>query len=96
MVFDENLAGRIRTALARKKGIEEKKMFGGIVFMLNGNMLLPGMVAVVILGRKNYRIHYRIQPKLDTFWTVLPTKSTAERVDASCYELRKLRSFSEK
>jgi hypothetical protein len=28
MAFDENLAARIRTALARKKGIEEKKMFG--------------------------------------------------------------------
>jgi TfoX/Sxy family transcriptional regulator of competence genes len=40
MAFDENLAGRIRTALARKKGIEEKKMFGGIGFLLNGNMLV--------------------------------------------------------
>ena len=40
MAFDENLAARIRKALARKKGIEEKKMFGGIVFMLNGNMLV--------------------------------------------------------
>jgi hypothetical protein len=26
--------------VARKKGIEEKKMFGGICFMLNGNMLV--------------------------------------------------------
>jgi TfoX/Sxy family transcriptional regulator of competence genes len=40
MPFDENLAARIRKTLARKKGIEEKKMFGGIVFMLNGNMLV--------------------------------------------------------
>ena len=40
MAFDENLADRIRRCLARKKGIEEKKMFGGIVFMLNGNMLV--------------------------------------------------------
>ena len=40
MAFDENLAERIRTTLARKKGIEEKKMFGGIGFMLNGNMLV--------------------------------------------------------
>ena len=38
MAFDEVLAARIRKALARKKGVEEKKMFGGIVFMLNGNM----------------------------------------------------------
>ncbi len=40
MAFDENLAGRIRRSLARKKGIEEKKMFGGIGFLLNGNMLV--------------------------------------------------------
>ena len=40
MAFDEILAGRIRDALARKHGIEEKKMFGGIGFLLNGNMLV--------------------------------------------------------
>jgi TfoX/Sxy family transcriptional regulator of competence genes len=38
MAFDENLATRIRTALARKKGVEEMKMFGGLGFLLNGNM----------------------------------------------------------
>lgn len=40
MAFDESLADRIRRALARKKNIEEKKMFGGICFLLNGNMLV--------------------------------------------------------
>jgi|SRR6516162_9926614 TfoX/Sxy family transcriptional regulator of competence genes len=40
MAFDETLAERIRQRLARKKGIEEKKMFGGIGFLLNGNMLV--------------------------------------------------------
>src|SRR5713101_3004437 len=40
MAYDETLADRIRQALARKKGIEEKKMFGGIGFLLNGNMLV--------------------------------------------------------
>ena len=40
MAFDESLAARIRNALARKKGVEEKKMFGGIGFLLNGNMLV--------------------------------------------------------
>jgi TfoX/Sxy family transcriptional regulator of competence genes len=40
MAFDEALAERIRKALARKKGIAEKKMFGGIGFLLNGNMLV--------------------------------------------------------
>src|SRR5438128_6310312 len=40
MVFDEFVAQRIRHTLARKKGIDEKKMFGGIGFLLNGNMLV--------------------------------------------------------
>ena len=40
MAFDESLAGRIRDALARKKNIEEKKMFGCICFFLNGNALV--------------------------------------------------------
>ena len=40
MAFNEALAERIRRGLARKKGIEEKKMFGGIGFLLNGNMLV--------------------------------------------------------
>ena len=40
MAFDETLADRIRTTLARKKGIEEKKMFGGLCFLLNGHMLV--------------------------------------------------------
>ena len=38
MAFDGQLAERIEKALARKKGIESKKMFGGICFLLNGNM----------------------------------------------------------
>ena len=40
MAFDENLAARIRQALGRKKGIEEKKMFGGVGLLLNGNVLV--------------------------------------------------------
>ena len=39
MAFDESLAARIRDALARKKGVEEQKMFGCLCFMLNGNAL---------------------------------------------------------
>lgn len=40
MAFDAVLAQRMRVSLARKKGIEEKKMFGGIGFLLSGNMLV--------------------------------------------------------
>ena len=38
MAFDEGLAERIRTELANRNDITEKAMFGGLSFLLNGNM----------------------------------------------------------
>ena len=38
MAYNEKLAGRIREALAHVPRVEEKKMFGGIAFMVNGKM----------------------------------------------------------
>lgn len=39
MAYDADLASRIRKALADRDGITEVKMFGGICFLMNGNML---------------------------------------------------------
>lgn len=38
MAFDAKLADRIRERLGKRKGLTEKKMFGGMAFLLNGNM----------------------------------------------------------
>jgi len=38
MAYDEDLANRIRELLGPEKGIEEKRMFGGLAFLINGNM----------------------------------------------------------
>ncbi|MGD8813679.1 MAG: TfoX/Sxy family protein [Anaerolineales bacterium] len=38
MAYDEDLAQRVREALAEESGLVEKKMFGGVGFMLRGNM----------------------------------------------------------
>ncbi len=40
MAFNDFLATRIRDFLAKKKNIVEKKMFGSVGFLLNGNMLV--------------------------------------------------------
>ena len=40
MAFDEDLVARIRDNLARMNHVEEKRMFGGVGFLLNGNMLV--------------------------------------------------------
>ena len=39
MAYDEGLAQILRDDLAQTNGVSEKKMFGGLCFMLNGNML---------------------------------------------------------
>ena len=38
MAYDEQLAERIRGVLRGRDGITERKMFGGIAFMIGGNM----------------------------------------------------------
>lgn len=38
MAFDEALADRIREVLAPRSEVSERKMFGGIAFMIAGNM----------------------------------------------------------
>jgi TfoX/Sxy family transcriptional regulator of competence genes len=38
MAHDELLAIRIKAALGPRAGLEEKKMFGGVCFMVYGNM----------------------------------------------------------
>jgi hypothetical protein len=38
MAYDEVLAERIRELMADEPGVVEKKMFGGLAFLINGNM----------------------------------------------------------
>ena len=38
MAYDEALADRVREKLSENPEISERKMFGGIAFMLSGNM----------------------------------------------------------
>ncbi|MEZ5155266.1 MAG: TfoX/Sxy family protein [Solirubrobacterales bacterium] len=45
MAYDEELAFRVRAMLDGEDGLAEQAMFGGLAFMLGGNM------AVVVSGR---------------------------------------------
>jgi MerR family transcriptional regulator, mercuric resistance operon regulatory protein len=38
MAFDEHLAERVRRTLGRRQGLSEKRMFGGLAFLLHGNV----------------------------------------------------------
>ncbi len=38
MAFDADLANRIRDLVASESGLTERRMFGGLAFLINGNM----------------------------------------------------------
>ena len=40
MAYDEDLALRIRALVSEERGLSEKKMFGGLAFLVGGNMAI--------------------------------------------------------
>jgi TfoX/Sxy family transcriptional regulator of competence genes len=40
MAYDEELADRIRALLGDRAGLTERKMFGGLAFLVGGNMAI--------------------------------------------------------
>lgn len=50
VTYDEGLAHRIRERLGDRPGITEKQLFGGLAFMLNGNMVC-GVVDDSLMAR---------------------------------------------
>jgi TfoX/Sxy family transcriptional regulator of competence genes len=38
MAFDEHVARRVRSALSGRSALEERRMFGGLAFLLGGHM----------------------------------------------------------
>jgi len=55
MAYDEDLAGRIRELIAGESGVTEKRMFGGLAFLLDGHM------AVAASGRGGLMV--RVPPE---------------------------------
>ena len=56
MAYDEGTAQRVRDVLGSAPGLSERKMFGGVSFMLDGNMCC-GVVntdLVVRIGKDHY------------------------------------------
>ena len=57
MANDTALSQRIRPMLAQRNGVTERKMFGGVGFMINGNMCVGTWKGslIVRLDRNDYR-----------------------------------------
>ena len=51
MAYDEDLANRIRELLSGERGVTEMKMFGGLAFLIDGNM------AVAASGQGGVLVH---------------------------------------
>lgn len=49
MAYDLQLAERIRAALGRSPGLSEKKMFGGLCFLVHGNMCCGVLKSELVL-----------------------------------------------
>lgn len=56
MAYDEGVAQRLREVLGEEDGVVEKKMFGGIAFMLHGNMCC-GVVGEELMVRVGPEAH---------------------------------------
>ena len=56
MAVDEKLAEKVRNSLMGLKGMNEKKMFGGLCFLMNGNMVcgVLGDRIIVRTGPEKY------------------------------------------
>ena len=51
MAYDEHLAGRIRELVSSEAGLTEMRMFGGLAFLINGNMAVAASGAGGLLLR---------------------------------------------
>jgi len=58
VAYDEGLAQRVREVLEEQNGFDEKKMFGGICFLLHGNMAcgILNDEIIVRVGTENYEV----------------------------------------
>lgn len=72
MAYDEALANRIRELVADEPGLSEMKMFGGLAFLVNGNMAVaasgqggimlrvdPAQSAGIVEGSNAYVVEMR-------------------------------------
>ena len=70
MAYDEQLADRIRAHVEQEKGLTEKRMFGGLAFLINGRM-------AVAAGSKG-DVMLRVDPKDTERLLQLPNASPVE------------------
>ena len=91
MAHDEKLSRRIREVLEGRQGITEQKMFGGVCFLLNGNMVCgcdPKNRLSVRVGPDQYERAMKLAHAREMDFTGVPLKGLVF-VDVDGYKTRR-------
>jgi TfoX/Sxy family transcriptional regulator of competence genes len=76
MAYNPEIAERIAEILAETPGITSKQMFGGLSFMLNGNMLIgvDKERLMVRIGKERYEEYLQLEGAQEMDFTKKPMK----------------------
>jgi TfoX/Sxy family transcriptional regulator of competence genes len=76
MAIDEKLAAIARAALASRSDVEEKRMFGGLAFMVRGHMAcgVVGDQLIVRVGPESYERALRLSHAQEMRFTGKPMR----------------------
>jgi hypothetical protein len=98
MAYDEHLAKRVRPLLSRRSGFTEKKMFGGVGYLLHSNMCIgvwkeflivrvgPDGYAAVL--RKPFAKKFNITGRAMTGWVMVEPEGVVDDGELSEWVLR--------
>lgn len=88
MAYDEQLAKRVRPLLSRRSGFSEKKMFGGVGYLLDGNMCIGVWKEFLIVRvgpdgyhaalRKSFAKKFDITGRAMTGWVMVAPEGVAD------------------
>ncbi len=87
MAYDEGLADRIRDHLLIVPGVTEKKMFGGLAFMVGGNMAVGPVreILMVRVGPDDYEAALQEDEARELTFTGRPMRGMVE-IDVAALE----------
>lgn len=95
MAYDEALAARIHDVLADEDGLAEKKMFGGLAFLIGGNMCcgVVGEELMVRVGPDAYAAELARKHARPMDFTGKPMKGMLYIEPAGCKTTRDLSAW---
>jgi TfoX/Sxy family transcriptional regulator of competence genes len=98
MAYNEKLAERIRRQLSGRTDITERKMFGGLAFMVKGHMCcgIVGDELMVRVGRENYEIALKEEHTREMDFTGKPLRGMIYVAAPGLASVKQLRKWIER